>query len=285
MGYTFVIVSCFSLINPGQARYIKDLPIDNAEEEFFKASMKNKNYKTAKREKELRDYLRIFSENQFIDSIEPIVEKFKNPNGETIFNKEVPYTETSIKKIGGYFILTEQEKTTAVDAFKKAILLMSENDSSQFSFDIIRNVEKAAELGYVPAILAYGAMNRYGLFGMSKNIPLATVFLTIAAEAGGDSKAFELLGGMRQKHLMLEEDLKVSPLFREDRIPQSVQFRIAAIGGGNFNNNASEEYLSIMNNNKARRRAGYVRHTSSDLLDRLLVEFAKLGGIFAKYAL
>lgn len=284
MVHAFAVVSCFSLINSGQARYIKDLRIEDPEEKFYKASVKNKSYKTEKREKDLEQYLEIFSESQFIDSIEPIMEKFKNPNGETIFNSEVAYTESSLKKIGGYFILTEEKKNTALDAFNKATELMAENDNSQWSFQIITNVEKAAELGYVPAILTYGVMNRYGLFGMNKNVPLATVFFTIAAEAGND-KAFEYLGKIHQKHLMLKEDLKPSPLSRENRIPEATQFRIAAIGGGNFNNHASEEYLSLMNNNKARRRAGYIIHTSADLLDRLLMEFAKLGGIFAKYAL
>ncbi len=189
----------------------------------------------------------------------------------------VPYTQTSLNAIANYFrpLKDDYERAMAVMTFNQAFKEMKRSRDQRNIYQIVRGVEEAAEVGYVPAILAYGVMNRYGLFGLHKNMALAEAFFRMAA-AGGSGYAMGYLADMREQRLVYYQGLKGDLITGHDRNDFVTLLRAASITTGNWSDDFGEHYQAILWGNLKREQAVVVGHYAKEVV--------KVGGVVLEKA-
>jgi TPR repeat protein len=259
------------MTSEGYPQYLKDIAPD--EEKLIPTS----NWHPFRRHREnihqqdLMRHINIEPEVEFMADLNRTLDMLGEQNHMALFEGDIPFNEETRMIIGRYFRLGDSrvDQVRIKTCFDDAWLEMHKRRAGRDVTRLVENIETAAEAGYVPAILAYGVMNRYGLFGMRKNIPMADVFFRIATH-NGSGAALGYLAQMRAEHYVLHEGLAESILYGDDRLPQMLQLRAAAIHGGNMAYDTASQYQDISKNDIGRKRAKAVGKGALQVVDGTL---------------
>lgn len=267
------------------ANYLKDIAPD---EEKLVAPSKWHPFRVHRENVHLRDLLRHISlepDVEFVEDVERTLDMLSEHNHMALFEGDIAFNEETRAIIGRYFstIRTEEQQVHAKLCFAEAWEEMHHRRTERDLVRLVHKIEEACEMGFVPAILAYGVMNRYGLFGMHKNLPMADVFFRVAAHNGSGS-ALGYLAQMRAEHYVLHEGLAESMLYGDDRLPQMLQLRAAAIHGGNMAYDTAASYHDILKNDIGRKRAKTVGRGALKVVDGTLDRLERVTEVGAKVA-
>jgi hypothetical protein len=267
------------------ANYLKDINTDEEKLTQISSWHPFRQHRENTHRQDLIRHISMEPDMEFVEDMEHTLSMLGEHNHIALFEGDIPFDTETRDIIQGYFQLakTDEQQAHARLCFAEAWQEMHVKRTERHIINLVTKVEEAAELGYVPAILAYGVMNRYGLFGMHKNLPLADAFYRVAAHNQSGS-ALWYLSQMRAEHYVLHEGLSESMLYGDDRLPQMFQLRAAAIKGGNMAYDSAAEYHSILKSDIGRKRAKTVGKATMKVIDGTLERVERLTEVGAKVA-
>lgn len=282
--FSWAFLGSFLLTSPVSSLYLKDLDEGEVKERLLKKGGQSYTLNKKSREKSLlKNFpLKKTPDSAFVTDIDHVVDQLMKVNETTVFKEDIPY-DTAVKvRLMKYFKLTKNKKKNeqAKNDFKEALELIKKRhkakrkDRNLDCYTIVTKLEQSAESGYLPALSAYGLLNRYGLLGLKKNIPLAEAFFKIAAESG-DDVGMRYLGKLRHKHYVLDDTLTKSTFVKADRIPEMKNWRAAALGEGNFSKAAKNYYQTISKDVQGKRAKTIVK-TAGVAVDGMIDRISKL---------
>lgn len=265
-------VSALLGVSPALSTYLKDMNKDLVSDELQREDKKG--FMRHTREKvhvrRLMRHIAIEDASSLHDGFVTICpDFFKNLSSEgnfTLIDGDIPYDPQTQIIVASYFAKPQEDQSDAKKDFRDAMALMRSSSKKRDLVGLVSKVERAAEVGYIPAILAYGVMNRYGLFGLHKNVALAEAFLKVAA-GGNSSIALGYLSKIRREHYVLGVNLKKTLLMGHDHMPDMQLMRAASIGGGNMAYEFADTYLGVLKGDIRRDRIKVVQEGAKATAD------------------
>ena len=271
---------CLFLGTQVQSQYLKELNLDLVKDELENEDSRRGLFRNYRKRKKVRQLIRRIALEPHLGFVENTNDSFEHLveyEHIALFEGDIAYDVQTKELIANYFNIahTQEERDAAQEGFTEALAQMRLKRKRRDIHAIVTKVEEAAEAGYVPAILAYGVMNRHGLFGLRKNLPLAEAFYRVAA-IGNSGMALGYLAAMRSEHYVLGDQLSKSFLYRDDRLPQMQLLRASAIAGGNMAYEVAEDYYAILRSDVKRHRFKTVGNVSLQVFDGTLDRVDKI---------